>query len=133
ENFDIKNFKNIEFLIQGGSAPLPAVQKKFQSMGYTIINGYGLTEAPLAMVNTPANALEKPMSIGKPVMYVDVRLFDNDLNEVQAGEIGELAVKGKNTTPGYWKKTELTRESFEDGYFLTGDLAKMDEDGDLFI
>src|SRR5699024_6006482 len=65
--------------------------------------------------------------------YVDVRLFDNDLNEVQAGEIGELAVKGKNTTPGYWKKTELTRESFEDGYFLTGDLAKMDEDGDLFI
>ena len=133
ENFDIKNFKNIEFLIQGGAAPLPAVQEKFQSMGYTIINGYGLTEAPLAMVNTPANALEKPMSIGKPVMYVDVRLFDDDLNEVQAGEIGELAVKGKNATPGYWKKPELTRESFEDGYFLTGDLARIDEEGDLFI
>lgn len=133
DNFDIKNFKNIEFLIQGGSAPLPGVQKKFQSMGYTIINGYGLTEAPLAMVNTPHNAIEKPLSIGKPVMYEDVRLLDDEFNEVKSGEIGELAVKGKNVTPGYWNKPEESEESFKDGYFLTGDLANKDEDGDIFI
>lgn len=133
DNFDIKNFKNIEFLIQGGSAPLPAVQKKFESMGYTLINGYGLTEAPLAMVNTPHNAIKKPMSIGKPVMYVDMRIVDEDHNDVETGEIGELAVNGKNVTPGYWNKPEETEKSFADGYFLTGDLARKDEEGDVFI
>lgn len=133
DNFDISSFKNIDFLIQGGSSPLPAVQKKFESMGHTLINGYGLTEAPLTMVNTPQNSLKKPMSIGKPVMYVDMKLLNEDFNEVGPGEIGELAVKGKNVTPGYWNKPDITEQSFEDGYFLTGDLAKKDEDGDLFI
>lgn len=133
DNFDINNFKNIEFLIQGGSSPLPAVQKKFESMGHSLINGYGLTEAPLAMVNTAHNAVEKPMSIGKPVMYVDMRLLDEEFNDVETGEIGELAVRGKNVTPGYWNKPEETAESFVDGYFLTGDLARKDEDGDIFI
>lgn len=132
-NFDVKNFDNIDFLIQGGSAPLPGVQKKFASMGLNIINGYGLTEAPLAMINTPTNSLKKPMSIGKPVMYVESRLFDEDFNDVPVGEIGELAIKGKQVTPGYWQKQEETDKSFHDGYFLTGDLARIDEDGDIFI
>lgn len=133
ENFNPENFKNIEFMIQGGSSPLPGVQKKFESMGYTLINGYGLTEAPLVMLNTPHNAKSKPMSIGKSVMYVETRLLDDDFNDVAPGEIGELAVKGKQVTPGYWNKPEETAASFVDGYFLTGDLAKIDEDGDIFI
>ena len=133
ENFDIKNFENIKYLIQGGSAPLPAVQKKFESMGQTLINGYGLTEAPLAMVNTPHHSKVKPMSIGKPIMYMDSKLLDDDGNEVGVGEIGELALKGKNVTPGYWNKPEETAKVFKNGYFLTGDLAKKDEDGDIFI
>lgn len=132
-NFTVQNFGNIDFLVQGGSAPLLAVQKKFESMGLTLINGYGLTEAPLAMVNTPHNAVKKPMSIGKPVMYVDIKLFDDNHKEVGPGEIGELAIKGKQVTPGYWNKQEMTEQSFVDGYFLTGDLAKQDEDGDIFI
>ncbi|UXV32439.1 long-chain-fatty-acid--CoA ligase FadD [Mammaliicoccus sciuri] len=132
-NFDVKNFDNIDFLIQGGSAPLPGVQKKFASMGLNIINGYGLTEAPLAMINTPTNSLKKPLSIGKPVMYVESRLFDEDFNDVPVGEIGELAIKGKQVTPGYWQKQEEMNKSFHDGYFLTGDLARIDEDGDIFI
>ncbi|MEB6202305.1 acyl--CoA ligase [Mammaliicoccus fleurettii] len=132
-NFDVKNFDNIDFLIQGGSAPLPGVQKKFASMGLNIINGYGLTEAPLAMINTPTNSLKKSMSIGKPVMYVESRLFDEDFNDVPVGEIGELAIKGKQVTPGYWQKQKETEKSFHDGYFLTGDLARIDEDGDIFI
>ncbi|PWG67127.1 long-chain fatty acid--CoA ligase, partial [Enterobacter mori] len=53
DNFNPHNFENLDFLIQGGSAPLPGVQKKFNAMGHSIINGYGLTEAPLVMVNTP--------------------------------------------------------------------------------
>ncbi|WP_462421082.1 long-chain-fatty-acid--CoA ligase FadD [Salinicoccus sp. Marseille-QA3877] len=133
ENFNPANFENIEYLIQGGSSPLPAVQKKFESMGLTLINGYGLTEAPLAMVNTPHNSKVKPMAIGKPIMYMDMKLFDDDGSETKDGEIGELAVKGKNVTPGYWNKPKETAESFTDGYFLTGDLARKDEDGDIYI
>jgi len=133
ENFNPKNFENIEYLIQGGSSPLPAVQKKFESMGLTLINGYGLTEAPLAMVNTPHNSKVKPMAIGKPIMYMDMKLFNDDGSETKDGEIGELAVKGKNVTPGYWNKPKETAEAFNDGYFLTGDLARKDEDGDIFI
>lgn len=132
-NFDIKQFERINFMIQGGSAPLPGVQKKFNSMGHTIINGYGLTEAPLVLVNTPENAIQKPDSIGKPVMFVDIKLLDEFGEEVGVGEIGELAVKGKNVTPGYWNKPEETKKSFKDGYFLTGDLAKKDQDGDVYI
>ncbi|GGI43095.1 class I adenylate-forming enzyme family protein [Mammaliicoccus stepanovicii] len=132
-NFNPKDFENIDFLVQGGSAPLPGVQKKFESMGLNIINGYGLTEAPLGLVNTPENSVKKPMSIGKPVMYVDICLLDEEHNEVEVGEIGELAIKGKQVTPGYWNKPDATKASFHNGYFLTGDLACIDEDGDVFI
>lgn len=133
DNFDIKNFENIEFLIQGGSAPLPSVQEAFKKMGYYLINGYGLTEAPLVMVNTPENAKKKPLSVGKQVMFVDVRILDEDHNDVENNEIGELAVKAKNITPGYWNKPEETKKNMYDGYLLTGDLAKVDADGDIFI
>src|SRR5699024_8473634 len=99
-NLKLESFKNTEYLIQGGSAPLPAVQKKFESMGHTLINGYGLTEAPLAMVNTSDNAKVKPMSIGKPVLFKDIKLLDEDKNEVAPGEIEELAVGGKQGKQG---------------------------------
>ncbi|MGE0975436.1 class I adenylate-forming enzyme family protein [Staphylococcus cohnii] len=133
ENFDLKNFESIDFLIQGGSSPLPMVQKKFNSLGYSIINGYGLTEAPLVMVNTPENGAQKPGSIGKPVMFMDICIFDDNFEEVEVGEIGELGVRGNNITPGYWNKPEETAKTFHGEYFLTGDLAKVDEDGDVYI
>ena len=112
ENFDLKNFESIDFLIQGGSSPLPMVQKKFNSLGYSIINGYGLTEAPLVMVNTPENGAQKPGSIGKPVMFMDICIFDDNFEEVEVGEIGELGVRGNNITPGYWNKSEETAKHF---------------------
>ncbi|MBF7030302.1 long-chain-fatty-acid--CoA ligase FadD [Staphylococcus kloosii] len=133
QNFKPEVFSNARFLIQGGSAPLPAVQAKFKSMGLNIINGYGLTEAPLVSVNPINNAIVKPKSIGHPAIFTDIRIFDENFNEIETGGIGELAVRGKNVTPGYWNKPEATAESFHNDFFLTGDLAKVDEDGDIFI
>ncbi|PHK48708.1 class I adenylate-forming enzyme family protein [Staphylococcus edaphicus] len=133
DNFDLDNFNNLEFLIQGGSSPLPSVQKQFSSVGFPIINGYGLTEAPLVMVNTPENGAAKPGSIGQPVLFMDICIFDDNFEEVQVGEIGELGVRGNNVTPGYWNKPEETAKSFHGEYFLTGDLARVDEEGDVFI
>lgn len=133
DNFKPDLLQDIDYLIQGGSAPLPSVQKKFMDMGYNLITGYGLTEAPLVMVNTPENSKKKPGSIGKPVMFVDVRVLNESYEDVEVGEIGELAVRGKNVTPGYWNKPKETAEVFSDGYFLTGDLARVDEDVDVYI
>lgn len=73
------------------------------------------------------------MSIGRSVMFVESIILDDDKNEVAVGEIGELAIKAKNVTPGYWNKPEETAKIFHGDYLLTGDLAKKDEDGDIFI
>ena len=85
------------------------------------------------MVNTPENGAQKPGSIGKPVMFMDICIFDDNFEEVEVAEIGELGVRGNNITPGYWNKPEETAKTFHGEYFLTGDLAKVDEDGDVYI
>lgn len=132
-NFNPENFRAMDYIIQGGSQPLPSIQAAFKQYGINIINGYGLTEAPLVLVNTPENSKRKPMSIGKAVMFVDARILDDNGEEVPTGEIGELAIKAKNVTPGYWNKPAETAKAFHGRYLLTGDLAKMDDDGDIFI
>ena len=101
DNFNPEDFKAIKYVIQGGSHPLPSIQEAFKKYGINIINGYGLTEAPLVVVNTPDNAQAKPMSIGKAVMFVDARILDEDHNDLGTDEIGELAIKARNITPGY--------------------------------
>lgn len=92
DNFNPQDFRDIKFVIQGGSHPLPSIQEAFKKYGINIINGYGLTEAPMVVVNTPDNAQAKPMSIGKAVMFVDALILDDDHNEVETGEIGELSI-----------------------------------------
>ena len=74
-NFNPENFRAMDYIIQGGSQPLPSIQAAFKQYGINIINGYGLTEAPLVLVNTPENSKRKPMSIGKAVMFVDARIL----------------------------------------------------------
>lgn len=133
KNFNPEAYQSVRYLIQGGSPPLPAVQAKLLDMNIALINGYGLTEAPIVSVNTVSNSKVKPKSIGHPVIFTEVRIFDDDFNEVEPGEIGELGVRGKNVTPGYWNKPEATAKSFHDNFFLTGDLATIDEDGDVYI
>ncbi|EKS1595760.1 acyl--CoA ligase [Staphylococcus pseudintermedius] len=133
DNFNPDHFRAMKYVIQGGSQPLPSIQQAFKKHGINIINGYGLTEAPLVLVNTPENARQKPMSIGKAVMFVDAKVLDDNKNEVGLNEIGELAIRAKNVTPGYWNKPEETAKIFHNQYLLTGDLAKKDVDGDIFI
>lgn len=134
ENFNPSQFSQVKFLIQGGSAPLPPVQKKFQEMGLTIQNAYGLTEAPVTFVNPVENAKVKPMSIGRALMFIDYRIINDDGKDVATGEVGELALSGRNVTPGYYNNPEETEKAFtEDGFFRTGDLARVDEEGDIFI
>ncbi|MBB5784072.1 class I adenylate-forming enzyme family protein [Nonomuraea jabiensis] len=97
-------------------------------------NGYGMTETTaLAIGNGGADYHAKPDSIGLPSPVVDVRVVDPMGTELPPGEVGELCVRGPNVILGYWNKPEATAETFVQGWLHTGDLAKIDEEGFVYI
>jgi long-chain acyl-CoA synthetase len=116
-----------------GGAPLnPEIAKKFDEFGITVCEGYGITEcSPLISVN-PYYA-RKHGSIGPTVNCCTARIYPEGVNELGYAE-GEIQVKGDNVMLGYYKNPEATAEVFtEDGWFCTGDVGYMDEDGYLYI
>ncbi|MEV6862293.1 class I adenylate-forming enzyme family protein [Streptosporangium subroseum] len=97
-------------------------------------NGYGMTETTaLAIGNSGADYLAKPDSIGLPVAVVEVKIADPTGDEVPAGEIGELCMRGPNVILGYWNRPDATAETFVNGWLHTGDLARVDDEGFVFI
>ncbi|MEM4647661.1 MAG: long-chain fatty acid--CoA ligase [Candidatus Nezhaarchaeales archaeon] len=137
---DIKkyNLRSVKFCISGAAPLPPEVQRRFMEVtGGVLVEGYGLSEASPV---THANPLDKSMklvkigSIGIPFPDTDAKIVDPDTGkELPPGEIGELAVKGPQVMKGYWNRPEETRETLKDGWLLTGDIAKMDEDGYFYI
>ncbi|MEL3961926.1 AMP-binding protein [Lysinibacillus endophyticus] len=119
-----------------GSAPLPVeVQEKFEAMtGGKLVEGYGLTEtSPVTHVNFIWGTRVKG-SIGVPWPDTDaVILRSSDGTILPPGEIGEIAIKGPQVMKGYWNRPEDTAMTFIDGWFLTGDLGYMDENGYFYV
>jgi len=104
-----------------------------EAFGCKVLEGYGLSEtSPIASFNHP-NMERKPGSIGTPLEGVQMRLVDDDGNEVAEGEIGEIVIKGHNVMKGYWNRPEETAAAIKDGWFYSGDMAKVDEDGYFYI
>ena len=118
----------LRMIICGGAALRQEIIDDFDAFGITIMNGYGITEcAPLVTCNR--NEYQKKGSIGRPILHQDLRIADPDEN----GE-GEICVRGPNVMLGYWKNPEATAAAIdEDGFFHTGDLGRLDEDGWLYI
>lgn len=134
ETFDPKALDTIRVLIAGGGPPLTSVSQRFSELGHPLLNTYGLSEAgPNNFRITVADAEEHPMSIGKPAPFVNIRLEDDDGNQVETGEVGELVIGGDHCFIGYWHNDEATADTIVDGYVHTGDLAKRDEDGLYYI
>ena len=100
-----------------------------------LVQGYGLSEAaPLALLLDAPSALRKIGSAGRPPAFVDVRIVDADGRDVPVGATGELHVRGPNVMAGYWRRLDATREVLLDGGWLrTGDAARMDDDGYIWI
>lgn len=95
---------------------------------------YGLTEcSPRVTTLPPGKAREKINSVGKPIPGVNVQIVDENHQPLPPGKIGELRVKGKNVTPGYYKNTGETRKTIKNQWLYTGDLATTDEDGYIYI
>jgi len=114
----------------GGSAmPLEVMRGFEEKFGCVILEGYGLSEtSPVASFNMPDRE-RKPGTIGVAIPGCEMRCVDLEGNEVPIGEVGEIAIRGDNVMKGYWRKPEATEEAIPDGWFRTGDLATMDDEG----
>ena len=132
--FDELDFRNFKFALGGGMAvQRPVAERWEQITGKVLLEGYGLTEcSPVVTVNPPQ--LEKYKgSIGMPLPSTEIKLCDDDGNEVAPGEIGEMYVKGPQVMKGYLNRPEATAEIIIDGWLATGDIARVDEQGYFFI
>jgi acyl-CoA synthetase (AMP-forming)/AMP-acid ligase II len=129
------NLSSLRLCFSGG-APVPLyVFDKFKEVtGCDLIEGYGLSETISQVTINPIDKI-KQGSVGIPVFDVDAKIVDIDTGkkELGIGEEGEIIFKGPQVMKGYWKQTELTENTLRDGWLFTGDIAKMDEDGYIYI
>ena len=118
---------NIKLFISGAASLEPSIEEKFRRLGFNMVQGYGLTEtSPVVAIGN--KKYHKTGSIGKCVPSDEVKLLD-----INKDGIGELAVKGPNVMLEYYENKEATEKVLKDGWFQTGDLARIDEDGYIFI
>jgi long-chain acyl-CoA synthetase len=120
--------------ISGGAAlPVETLRRFEAGFDCMILEGYGLSEtSPVASFNHP-DKQRKVGSIGTPIAGVEFKLIDDDGQEPAPGETGEIAIRGHNVMKGYWHKPDETVAAFADGWFKTGDIARLDEDGYYYI
>jgi long-chain acyl-CoA synthetase len=125
---------SLRLCMSGGSAMPVEVMRGFEeALKCKVLEGYGLSEtSPVASFNH-RDRERKPGSIGTPVEGVEMKVVDDDGNDVPQGEPGEIVIRGPNVMKGYWNRPEATEEAIRDGWFHTGDIATVDEDGYFFI
>jgi long-chain acyl-CoA synthetase len=118
----------IRYFISGGSALSERIQKDFHGLGFTILEGYGLTEAsPVLTVTRPQNRMLTG-SVGKSLPGVEVRIA-----EANASGVGEVIARGPNVMLGYFEDQDATRNTLVDRWLYTGDLGRLDDDGNLYL
>lgn len=122
--------------VKSGAAPLaPELARRFQSLtGIPIAQGYGMTEAsPVTHIGFLEEPYYRPDSIGAPVALTDCKMVGENEAEVAPGEPGELVMRGPQFTLGYWKEPEATQAVLRDGWYWSGDVARVDEQGLYYI
>jgi long-chain acyl-CoA synthetase len=131
ERFDTSQLR---VCASGGAAmPVELMRGFEQAFGCKVLEGYGLSEtSPVASFNHPDKE-RKPGSIGTPIRGVEMKVVDEDDHEVPVGEPGEIVIRGHNVMKGYWNRPDATEEAMRGGWFHTGDVARVDEDGYFFI
>ncbi|MEV6485788.1 long-chain fatty acid--CoA ligase [Streptomyces sp. NPDC051576] len=128
------DLSSVRILTCGGSpVPSPLIAA-YQERGLTFLQGYGMTEAaPGTLFLDAEHAVSKAGSAGVPHFFSDVRVVRPDLTPADVGETGEVVVRGPHVMPGYWGLPEETAAVFADGWFRSGDAARTDEDGYVYI
>jgi long-chain acyl-CoA synthetase len=129
-----KQLASVKYCVSGGAAlPIEVKQNFTQRFGLAVQEGYGLTEtSPLACIQ-PIDEAAKAGTIGKPAFGVEMKIFDDHDREVSQGERGEIVIRGHNIMKGYFKRPEATAAAMRNGWFHSGDIGYVDEEGDFFI
>ena len=129
------DFSCFGLLAAFGAPTPPDLRRRFEErFGVKLQTGYGLTEvAPLISMTPPEIGMSRAYCVGKITRGVRVKIIDDDGNELSTDEIGEIVVSGPNVMTGYWRQPEMTQEVLRDGWFYTGDLGRIDEDGLLYV
>lgn len=130
-NFADADFSHVHFFVSGGApCPVSLIRAWQEAKGVVFRQGYGLTEVGTNCFSmTDEESALKAGTVGKPIFHSQMRLVDQRGNDVPVGETGELLIAGPHVCLGYWNNPEATRESLVDGWFHTGDMARMDQDG----
>ena len=128
------DLSSLRLLTTGSSiVPLRLIDA-VQARGIPVCQTYGLTEtAPVSIYQKPGDGLRKPRSTGKCGLHCDMKIVDDDGNEVPVGVSGEILIRGGNVLREYWNNEEETRRALKHGWFHTGDVAYRDEEGDVFV
>ncbi len=130
----VADLSSVRWLLSGGAklerALLEAFERKF---GLPVHEGYGLTEASPVVTFNPQGFDRKPGSVGIPLRDIEVRIVDENGEELLPGEEGEIVVRGPNVMKGYLNRPEATKEILRDGWLYTGDIGYTDEEGYLYI
>jgi long-chain acyl-CoA synthetase len=122
----------LEYFIGGGALLDIELQRFFYAIGIPVYQGYGLSEAaPVISSNAPDK--HKLGSSGFLVKPLDLKICDDNGNQLPAGKKGEIVVKGENVMKGYWKNEKATAETLKNGWLFTGDMGYMDNDGFLYV
>jgi long-chain acyl-CoA synthetase len=135
DSADSADTSTLRACMSGGAAIAVELIRGFEDkFGCVILEGYGLSEtSPVASFNHPDRE-RKAGSIGTPIEGVEMQVWDDDGNPLPQGEVGEIVIRGHNIMKGYWQRPDATADAIDaDGWFRTGDMAKVDEDGYFFI
>ncbi|GAA2359506.1 long-chain fatty acid--CoA ligase [Saccharopolyspora halophila] len=129
------DLSSLRIVMSGGAAIPESLIRTYQRRGLVFCQGYGMTEtAPGATFLEASESARKVGSAGVPTMFTEVRVVGADGADVAPGEPGEVLIKGPNVSPGYWNDPEATAASRTgDGWFRSGDLGKLDEEGHLYV
>jgi fatty-acyl-CoA synthase len=118
----------------GGAPCALSILQAWAARGVPLMQGFGMTEtSPACIFLDPADAERKIGSTGKTLMHTEMRIVDDDGNDCPPDTIGELWVAGPNITPGYWNRPDATAASFSGRWLKTGDAARADDEGFVYI
>jgi len=135
-DFTTRDLSSVRSIGYGGAPAAPELVRKIEEMfpGRTPSNGYGMTEtSSVTTMNMGVDYLRHPDSVGVPVPVCDLKVVDEQERALPAGQVGELWIKGPNVVKEYWHKPEASASTFTDGWVHTGDLARIDDEGFLYL